>query len=127
MRHSRTHMWLFGLIVLNMLTSGSILVAIVRIAVIQSTLQSVVQEMVITERLESLHQLSLAQAKSDRHPENEEARAAIVEARRFIDLGDQLLAQGDEAGALPLYRSTGRLIEKMENQLKCGEPSCNFE
>lgn len=127
MRHSRTHTWLFVLIVLTILTNTSLLVATVLIAGKLATVESVVQELVLSYRHDAVHRHRLALAHANKHPENEEAQALVADAQRQIDLGDRLVTEGEAATALPFYRSTFPLIERMENQLKCGEPSCGTE
>jgi len=127
MRHSRAHMWLFVMLLLTMVGSATVLVANVLIADKLWTLDSVVQELVLSYRQEAVHRHRLALARANKYPENEEARALIAEAQRQIDLGDQLVTEGEAATALPFYRSTFPIIEKMENQLKCGESSCGIE
>ncbi|MFN8554637.1 MAG: hypothetical protein U0103_24465 [Candidatus Obscuribacterales bacterium] len=120
-------MWLFVMLLLTMVGCATVLVANVLIADKLRTLDSVVQELVLSYRQEAVHRHRLALAHANKHPENEEASALIVEAQRQIDLGDRLVTEGEAATALPFYRSTFPLIERMENQLKCGEPSCGIE
>lgn len=127
MRHSRTHTWLFVMIVLNMIGSACTLFVTLGTAGKVFRLEPVVQELVLTYRQEALHRHRLALAHANKHPENEEAQALIAEAQRQIDLGDRLVTEGEAATALTFYRSTFPLIERMENQLKCGEPSCGIE